>query len=72
VSAKKCRRAVRGRGLRPSRTVRSGGRIEIGGKTAIGPNGTPAAPGSSCVGGCDLLLPELLVEIEASAVVGSE
>lgn len=28
-------------------------------------------PASSCVGGCDLLLPELLVEIEAVAVVGS-
>jgi enamine deaminase RidA (YjgF/YER057c/UK114 family) len=27
-------------------------------------------PASSAVGGCDLLLPELLVEIEASAVVG--
>jgi enamine deaminase RidA (YjgF/YER057c/UK114 family) len=26
-------------------------------------------PASSCVGGCDLLLPELLVEIEASAEV---
>lgn len=26
-------------------------------------------PASSCVGGCELLLPELLVEIEASAVV---
>ena len=26
-------------------------------------------PASSCVGGCDLLLPELLVEIEASAVL---
>jgi enamine deaminase RidA (YjgF/YER057c/UK114 family) len=28
-----------------------------------------APPASSCVGGCDLLLPELLVEIEASAVL---
>jgi|SRR5579862_426327 len=28
-------------------------------------------PASSCVGGCDLLLPELLVEIEASAVLRS-
>ena len=31
-----------------------------------------APPASSCVGGCDLLLPELLVEIEASAVIDSE
>jgi enamine deaminase RidA (YjgF/YER057c/UK114 family) len=31
-----------------------------------------APPASSCVGGCDLLLPELLVEIEATAVLQSK